>query len=74
MLVKALLTSTSFATGFDGGPIFPLLFIGGALGLAISKRMVEMQGGTISIVSVLGQGSTFLVVLPVHVDEVMEAA
>ena len=29
MLVKILLTGTSFATGFEGGPIFPLLFIGG---------------------------------------------
>ena len=37
LLIKALLTSTSFATGFDGGPIFPLLFIGGTLGLAISQ-------------------------------------
>ena len=35
--------------------------------------MVEMQGGTISVDSVLGQGSTFRVVLPVHVDEMMEA-
>jgi H+/Cl- antiporter ClcA len=37
LLVKALLTSTSFATGFEGGPIFPLIFMGGTLGLAISK-------------------------------------
>jgi len=36
--------------------------------------MVEMQGGTISVESVLGQGSIFRVVLPVHVDEMMEAA
>ena len=36
VVVKALLTSTSFATGLDGGPIFPFLFIGGTLGLAIS--------------------------------------
>src|SRR5690348_13208188 len=47
---------------------------GTGLGLAISKRMVEMQGGTISVDSVLGQGSTFRVALPVHVDEMMEAA
>ncbi len=37
LLAKALLTSTSYATGFDGGPIFPLLFIGGTMGLAISQ-------------------------------------
>jgi signal transduction histidine kinase len=47
---------------------------GTGLGLAISKRMVEMQGGTIAVESVLGQGSTFRVTLPVHVDEMMEAA
>ncbi|HXO91169.1 MAG TPA: ATP-binding protein, partial [Stellaceae bacterium] len=47
---------------------------GTGLGLAISKRMVEMQGGTIAVESALGQGSTFRVTLPVHVDEMMEAA
>ena len=47
---------------------------GTGLGLAISKRMVEMQGGLISVDSVLGQGSTFRVILPVHVDEVLEEA
>jgi H+/Cl- antiporter ClcA len=45
MLVKALLTSTSFATGFDGGPLFPLIFIGGTLGLAISKILVFIPQG-----------------------------
>jgi voltage-gated chloride channel len=45
MLVKALLTSTSFVTGFDGGPIFPLLFIGGTLGLAICKILTFIPEG-----------------------------
>jgi H+/Cl- antiporter ClcA len=45
VLVKALLTSTSFATGFDGGPIFPLLFIGGTLGLVLSKILPFIPQG-----------------------------
>jgi len=45
VLVKALLTSTSFATGFDGGPVFPLLFIGGTLGLAISQVLTFIPQG-----------------------------
>jgi H+/Cl- antiporter ClcA len=45
LLVKALLTSTSFATGFDGGPIFPLIFIGGTLGLAISQTLTFIPQG-----------------------------
>ncbi len=45
VVVKALLTSTSFATGFDGGPVFPLLFIGGTLGLAISQVLTFIPQG-----------------------------
>jgi H+/Cl- antiporter ClcA len=45
MLIKALLTSTSFATGFEGGPIFPLIFVGGTLGLAISKILTFIPEG-----------------------------
>jgi chloride channel protein, CIC family len=45
VVVKALLTSTSFASGFDGGPIFPLLFMGGTLGLAISQLLTFIPQG-----------------------------
>ena len=45
VVVKALLTSTSFASGFDGGPVFPLLFIGGTLGLAISQVLTFIPQG-----------------------------
>lgn len=45
MFVKIVLTSTSFATGFEGGPIFPLLFIGGTLGLAVSEILTFIPQG-----------------------------
>ena len=45
MLVKILLTSTSFASGFEGGPVFPLLFIGGTLGLALSEILTFIPQG-----------------------------
>jgi H+/Cl- antiporter ClcA len=45
VLAKAFLTSTSFATGFEAGPIFPLLFIGGTLGLATSQILTFIPQG-----------------------------
>lgn len=37
---------------------------GTGLGLALTKKMVEMQGGSIRVESEHGKGSTFTVVLP----------
>jgi two-component system NtrC family sensor kinase len=37
---------------------------GSGLGLAISENLVERHGGTISVDSVIGQGTTFKIVLP----------
>jgi signal transduction histidine kinase len=44
------------------------------LGLAISKRIIEMHGGKIWIESQPGQGSTFAFSLPVLVERQAESA
>ncbi len=39
---------------------------GTGLGLALTKRFVELHGGTLALQSVLGQGSTFTFTLPIN--------
>src|SRR5713226_334859 len=39
-------------------------YLGTGLGLALTKRIVEAQGGTVGAHSVLGRGSTFFTILP----------
>jgi signal transduction histidine kinase len=41
---------------------------GAGLGLAISKRIIEMHGGQIRLESIVGKGSTFFVTLPIQVQ------
>jgi two-component system sensor histidine kinase KdpD len=48
--------------------------IGSGLGLAIVKGFVEANGGTISVASLPGQGTSFTIALPVAVETSGEAA
>ena len=41
---------------------------GTGLGLAIARALVELHGGTLTVVSTLGQGATFNVILPAAHD------
>jgi len=47
-------------------PLFTTKAKGMGFGLAICKRIVEAHGGTISVKTMKGQGTTFTVTLPIE--------
>jgi CheY-like chemotaxis protein len=50
-------------------PLYTTKRAGTGLGLAISRRIVEAHGGRVEVESVVGEGTTFRVVLPAHLSE-----
>jgi len=51
---------------FYQDPTHTAVFGGTGLGLTITAGLVKTMGGTISVSSTLGQGTTFVVKLPIH--------
>jgi two-component system sensor histidine kinase/response regulator len=49
-------------------------FGGTGLGLTISRRLIELMGGSICVTSIEGEGATFRVVLPVTLVDASDAA
>jgi signal transduction histidine kinase len=50
-------------------PLFTTRDVGIGLGLAFSRDFVRANNGTISVVSEVGKGTTFTVLLPIEEDK-----
>jgi H+/Cl- antiporter ClcA len=83
VLAKIVAVALSFGTGFYGGPIFPMIFIGGATGLAVHAIFPGIPEGLAVVIlfaAVPGAGAsipftlTFLAALTLTLSSPAEAA
>lgn len=83
VLAKIVAVALSFGSGFYGGPIFPMIFIGGATGLAVHAMFPGIPEGLAVVVmfaAVPGAGAsipftlTFLAALTLTLSSPAEAA
>lgn len=61
--------SKLFTPFVQGGSDITQIYGGTGLGLAIAKRLTDLMGGTLSVESELGQGTTFTLELPFKIPD-----
>jgi H+/Cl- antiporter ClcA len=66
LIGKSVVTALSFNTVFKGGPIFPYLFMGGILGLAISQLLPFIPAG-VAVTAGMAAIASCLFPLPISV-------